>query len=208
MTCLGVSDPKKFWSKLENYLVQKLVFKNSITRFAEHLRPIVLIRKLFSPPQNFSLTQFGASSGRGSIISENVLPSQAISTVGVFKGERVAIKKISKKKVKKKWKLFWLIDSKKKMQAVFNRFLSRFEQFPFIFTFPDWSQRCSFMGNKKDSWHQPWKYCSVHRRLHWFTSTLRSHSLRILPKDSQRCAGKWSDSVGLELPDVFDPRSC
>lgn len=50
MTCLGVSDPKKFWSKLENYLVRKLVFKNSITRFVEHLRPIVLIQKLFFPP--------------------------------------------------------------------------------------------------------------------------------------------------------------
>ena len=51
-------------------------------------------------PQNFSLTQFGVSSGRGSIIScGSVAPSQAVPTIGIFKGERVAIKKIPKKKV-------------------------------------------------------------------------------------------------------------
>lgn len=51
--------------------------------------------------QNFSLTQFGVNSGRGSIISCGSVPTaQPVTTIGVFKGERVAIKKISKKKVR------------------------------------------------------------------------------------------------------------
>lgn len=56
------------------------------------------IAKVFNS-QNFSLAQFGVNSGRGSIISCGSAPVQAVSTIGVFKGERVAIKKISKKKV-------------------------------------------------------------------------------------------------------------
>lgn len=51
-------------------------------------------------PQNFSLTQFGVNSGRGSIIScGSAATNQPVPTIGVFKGERVAIKKIPKKKV-------------------------------------------------------------------------------------------------------------
>lgn len=50
--------------------------------------------------QNFSLTQFGVNSGRGSIIScGSAATNQPVPTIGVFKGERVAIKKIPKKKV-------------------------------------------------------------------------------------------------------------
>lgn len=57
-------------------------------------------KRLFSV-QNFSLTQFGVNSGRGSIISCGSVPQpQGVTTIGVFKGERVAIKKISKKKVR------------------------------------------------------------------------------------------------------------
>lgn len=58
-------------------------------------------KRLFSV-QNFSLTQFGVNSGRGSIISCGSVPQpQGVTTIGVFKGERVAIKKISKKKVRR-----------------------------------------------------------------------------------------------------------
>lgn len=102
MTCRGVSVPMKFCWKFQNYSDPKLDCKSSITKCVEHLWLKSVSQKLWFSPQNFSLTQFGASSGRGSIISENnVLPSQSISTVGVFKGERVAIKKISKKKVRR-----------------------------------------------------------------------------------------------------------
>ena len=44
--------------------------------------------------------QFGVSSGRASIASCTSLPpTQVFTTIGIYKGERVAIKKIAKKKV-------------------------------------------------------------------------------------------------------------
>lgn len=44
--------------------------------------------------------QFGVTSCRGSITSYSSLPpTQVFTTIGILKGERVAIKKISKKKV-------------------------------------------------------------------------------------------------------------
>lgn len=50
--------------------------------------------------QSFSLQQFGVSSGRASIASCTSLPpTQVFTTIGIYKGERVAIKKIAKKKV-------------------------------------------------------------------------------------------------------------
>jgi hypothetical protein len=50
--------------------------------------------------KNFSLTQLGVSSGRGSIASVgSIAATQEPITIGIFKGERVAIKKILKKKV-------------------------------------------------------------------------------------------------------------
>lgn len=50
--------------------------------------------------QNFSLQQFGLNSGRASIASATSLPpTQVFTTIGIFKGERVAIKKVAKKKV-------------------------------------------------------------------------------------------------------------
>lgn len=50
--------------------------------------------------QNFSIQQFGASSGRASIASCGSLPpTQVFTTIGIYKGDRVAIKKITKKKV-------------------------------------------------------------------------------------------------------------
>lgn len=50
--------------------------------------------------QSFSLQQYGVSSGRASIGSCTSLPpTQVFTTIGIYKGERVAIKKISKKKV-------------------------------------------------------------------------------------------------------------
>jgi hypothetical protein len=50
--------------------------------------------------QNFSLQQFGLNSGRASIASCTSLPpTQVFTTIGIFKGERVAIKKVAKKKV-------------------------------------------------------------------------------------------------------------
>lgn len=83
---------KLFGSKVG---LQKLNYEvKEVFRFSSHSSYL----RSFS--QNFSLTQFGVSSGRGSIIScGSVAPSTAVPTIGVFKGERVAIKKISKKKV-------------------------------------------------------------------------------------------------------------
>lgn len=53
--------------------------------------------------QNFSLQQFGVTSGRASITSCTSLPpTQVFTTIGIFKGERVAIKKVAKKKVSTK----------------------------------------------------------------------------------------------------------
>lgn len=50
--------------------------------------------------ENFSITQFGISSGRASIAScQSLPPQQLFTTIGIFKGERVAIKKIVKKKM-------------------------------------------------------------------------------------------------------------
>ena len=49
--------------------------------------------------ENFSLTQFGISSGRASITSYQSQPQQLFTTIGIYKGERVAIKKIVKKKL-------------------------------------------------------------------------------------------------------------
>lgn len=54
-----------------------------------------------SHTQNFSLQQFGVSSTRASIASCTSLPpTHVFTTIGIYKGERVAIKKIAKKKVK------------------------------------------------------------------------------------------------------------
>ncbi|XP_070492916.1 atrial natriuretic peptide receptor 1 isoform X2 [Chironomus tepperi] len=60
--------------------------------------------------ENFSITQLGVSSGRGSIASVGSItsPQEAI-TIGVFKGERVAIKRILKKKVEINSTLLWEI---------------------------------------------------------------------------------------------------
>lgn len=59
--------------------------------------------------QNFSLQQFG-SSGRASIASGNSqLPAQLFTTIGIYKGERVAIKKVAKKKVYITSTLLWEI---------------------------------------------------------------------------------------------------
>lgn len=62
----------------------------------------IILRINFSS-QNFSLTQVGVSSGRGSIASTGSIsiPTQETITIGVYKCERVTIKKIAKKKVKK-----------------------------------------------------------------------------------------------------------
>ncbi|GJQ80786.1 hypothetical protein Trydic_g9377 [Trypoxylus dichotomus] len=55
-------------------------------------------------------TSFGLRSGRGSITSCNsLLPSPVFTTVGIYKGSRIAIKKISKKKVDINKKLLWEI---------------------------------------------------------------------------------------------------
>lgn len=72
------------------------------------------ILKLFSNQQtfclqNFSLQQFG-SSGRASISSgHSQLPAQLFTTIGIYKGERVAIKKVAKKKVYITSTLLWEI---------------------------------------------------------------------------------------------------
>lgn len=66
--------------------------------------------KRFFNFQNFSLQQYGIHSGRASIASCTSLPlTQVFTTIGIFKGERVAIKKIHKKKVDITSTLLWEI---------------------------------------------------------------------------------------------------
>lgn len=60
--------------------------------------------------ESFSLQQFGVSSGRASIGSCSSLPpTQVFTTIGIYKGERVAIKKVCKKKVDITPQLLWEI---------------------------------------------------------------------------------------------------
>lgn len=61
--------------------------------------------------ENFSLQQYaGINSGRASIASCTSLPpTQVFTTIGIFKGERVAIKKVTKKKVEINSTLLWEI---------------------------------------------------------------------------------------------------
>ncbi|CAD7076674.1 unnamed protein product [Hermetia illucens] len=60
--------------------------------------------------ENLSLQQYGASSGRASIASCTSLPpNQVFTTIGIYKGERVAIKKVAKKKVDITSTLLWEI---------------------------------------------------------------------------------------------------
>lgn len=61
--------------------------------------------------ENFSLQQYaGINSGRASIASCTSLPpAQVFTTIGIFKGERVAIKKVTKKKVEINSTLLWEI---------------------------------------------------------------------------------------------------
>lgn len=60
--------------------------------------------------QSFSLQQFGIGSGRASIASVTSLPpTQVFTTIGIYKGERVAIKKIARKKIDITSTLLWEI---------------------------------------------------------------------------------------------------
>ncbi|XP_034654604.1 atrial natriuretic peptide receptor 1 [Drosophila subobscura] len=59
--------------------------------------------------ENISLQQFGIHSGRASIASFTSLPPQVYTTIGQFKGERVAIKKVNVKKVELTPQLLWEI---------------------------------------------------------------------------------------------------
>ncbi|XP_050326322.1 atrial natriuretic peptide receptor 1 [Bactrocera neohumeralis] len=60
--------------------------------------------------ENFSLQQYDIHSGRASIASCTSLPlTQVFTTIGIFKGERVAIKKIHRKKVDITPTLLWEI---------------------------------------------------------------------------------------------------
>lgn len=60
--------------------------------------------------QKINEQSFGIRSGRPSITScESVPPSQVFTTIGIYKGNRVAIKKVTKKKVDITKKLLWEI---------------------------------------------------------------------------------------------------
>nr|XP_016928296.1 receptor-type guanylate cyclase gcy-28 isoform X1 [Drosophila suzukii] len=59
--------------------------------------------------ENISLQQFGIHSGRASVASFTSLPPQVYTTIGQFKGERVAIKKVNVKKVDLTPQLLWEI---------------------------------------------------------------------------------------------------
>lgn len=81
---------KLFGSKIG---LQKLNYEVILINIYKYLHDV------FSS-QNFSLTQVGVSSGRGSIASAgSIAAPQETITIGVYKCERVTIKKILKKKV-------------------------------------------------------------------------------------------------------------
>ena len=65
--------------------------------------------------EQVTFQSFGLRSGRASITSSNsLLPSQVFTTVGIYKGSRVAIKKVTKKKVDINKKLLWEIKQVRK----------------------------------------------------------------------------------------------
>lgn len=80
---------------------------NELNNMSWRVRPdevLLEVGRLFGSKmglQKLNYENFGVTSGRASIGSFTSLPpTQLFTTIGIYKGERVAIKKISKKKVR------------------------------------------------------------------------------------------------------------
>lgn len=89
---------------------------NELNNMSWRVRPdevLLEVGRLFGSKmglQKLNYENFGVTSGRASIGSFTSLPpTQLFTTIGIYKGERVAIKKISKKKVR-----YLLLSTKKK----------------------------------------------------------------------------------------------
>lgn len=93
----------------EIFIGRQLKLNSELNNMSWRVRPdevLLEVGKLFGSKmglqklnyENFSIQHFG--SGRASIASCTSLPpTQLFTTIGIYKGERVAIKKIFKKKV-------------------------------------------------------------------------------------------------------------
>ncbi|XP_035776449.1 atrial natriuretic peptide receptor 1-like isoform X2 [Anopheles albimanus] len=102
-------------------LCKQMKLNSELNNMAWRVRPdevLLEVGKMFGSKmglqklnyENFSLQQFGLNSGRVSIASGNSqLPAQLFTTIGIYKGERVAIKKVAKKKVYITSTLLWEI---------------------------------------------------------------------------------------------------
>lgn len=90
---------KSYGSKLG---LQKLTEVRVIFKNCKQLKKSLPLRNVF-------FKTFGIKNHRSSITSCNSLPNQMFTTVGIYKGSRVAIKKITKKKVDVNEKLLWEI---------------------------------------------------------------------------------------------------
>lgn len=90
---------------------------NELNNMSWRVRPdevLLEVGRLFGSKmglQKLNYENFGVTSGRASIGSfTSIPPTQLFTTIGIYKGERVAIKKISKKKVR--FRIFYLLGQK------------------------------------------------------------------------------------------------
>lgn len=90
-----------------------------------------------SAHQNFSLQQIGTSSARASIASCTSLPpTHVFTTIGIYKMERVAIKKIAKKKVIEQTKSFCVsFFTFSTLFIKIQTFLTQFTNYVLLFAF-------------------------------------------------------------------------
>ncbi|XP_055547938.1 atrial natriuretic peptide receptor 1 isoform X1 [Wyeomyia smithii] len=117
---IGFGIISTFAAAVTYILCKQMKLNNELNNMSWRVRPdevLLEVGKLFGSKtglqklnyENFSLQQFG-SSGRASIASGNSQPpAQLFTTIGIYKGERVAIKKVAKKKVYITSTLLWEI---------------------------------------------------------------------------------------------------
>nr|XP_029730687.1 atrial natriuretic peptide receptor 1-like isoform X2 [Aedes albopictus] len=117
---IGFGIISTFGAAVTYILCKQMKLNNELNNMSWRVRPedvLLEVGRLFGSKmglqklnyENFSLQQFG-SSGRASISSgHSQLPAQLFTTIGIYKGERVAIKKVAKKKVYITSTLLWEI---------------------------------------------------------------------------------------------------
>ncbi|XP_055641677.1 atrial natriuretic peptide receptor 1 isoform X2 [Toxorhynchites rutilus septentrionalis] len=117
---IGFGIISTFAAVITYILCKQMKLNNELNNMSWRVRPdevLLEVGRLFGSKmglqklnyENLSLQQFG-SSGRASIASGNSqLPTQLFTTIGIYKGERVAIKKVTKKKVYITSTLLWEI---------------------------------------------------------------------------------------------------